>query len=229
MSEPGEWLLDVREASRVFDVDGAELRAVDAASLQVSAGEVVVINGASGSGKTTLMMMAAGMLRPTAGEIRLLGRDPYKMNGNDSAALRAGFLGVVLPMFHLLPYMDAAANVALGYRGGSGRAKAIESIAAIGMAGRERQLPDRMSAGERRRLIVARALLHDPKLVLADEPTANLDEANSAEIAAMLKARAVGGAGVLLITHESSRRFEADRVLTMESGRLTPASASLAS
>lgn len=229
MSEPGETLLDVREVSRLFDVDGAELRAVDAASLQVSAGEVVVINGASGSGKTTLMMMAAGMLRPSAGEIRLMGRDPYQMNGGDSAALRAGFLGVVLPMFHLLPYLDAADNVALGYRGAGGRTKAIASIAAIGLAGRERQLPDRMSAGERRRLIVARALLHEPKLILADEPTANLDEANASEIAAMLKARAVDGAGVLLITHESSQRFEADRVFTMESGRLTPVSVSLAS
>jgi ABC-type lipoprotein export system ATPase subunit len=142
------------------------------------------------------------------------------MSGNESAALRAGFLGVVLPMFHLLPYMDAADNVALGYRGGGGRGKAIESLAAIGLAGRERQLPDRMSAGERRRLIVARALLHEPGLILADEPTSNLDEANAAEIAQMLKARALNGAGVLLITHESSQRFEADRVFSMESGRL---------
>jgi len=222
MIGPGETLLDVRDASRLFDIDGAVLKAVDKACLRVAAGEVVVIRGASGSGKTTLMMMAAGMLRPSVGEIRLKGRDPYKMKGSDSATLRADFLGVVLPMFHLLPYLDAADNVALGYRGGGGRAKAIRLLAEISLAGRQRQSPDRMSAGERRRLIVARALLHEPKLILADEPIANLDESNAAEIAAMLKARAIEGAGVLVITHEPPQRFEADRVLMMESGRLIP-------
>jgi len=216
------FLLECEQLTREFPISGKSVRVVDAATLQVSRGEMVVIRGASGSGKTTLLMMAAGMLRPSAGLVRVLGQDPYQMSPDRRSRLRATSIGVVLPMFHLLPYLDAADNVALGYVGSHGRTEATKLLSSMGLGERVRQLPDRMSAGERRRLMVARAMLHQPPLVLADEPTANLDSANVDQITGLLREVKMRGGGVLVITHESPARFDADRIYQMRAGRLEP-------
>jgi putative ABC transport system ATP-binding protein len=107
---------------------------------------LVVIQGASGSGKTTLLMTAAGMLRPSSGLVRVLGEDPYQISADQRSRLRATSIGVVLPMFHLLPYLDAADNVALGYVGSNGRTEAAKLLRSMGIGERVRQLPDRMTA-----------------------------------------------------------------------------------
>ena len=213
-------LLDCRGVTRSFPIGGVDVKVVDGVDLSVKAGELVVLAGASGSGKTTLLMMAGGMLRPDSGSVRVRGEDPYAMSADRRAALRAGTIGLILPTFELLPYLDAADNVAIGYRGRDGRTAATELLGQIGLAGRAGQMPARMSAGERRRLLVARGLVHRPSLVLADEPTANLDRENAEQVIQRLRAARQGGAGVLVITHEPPQLFGADRVYRMEAGRL---------
>ncbi len=207
--------------SKLFIAAGdLQIKAVNSASLRLREHEVVVVHGSSGSGKTTLLMMLAGMLQPTSGSIQLFNRDLYGQSVSQRTRLRRDQIGVVLPMFHLLPYLDAAANVALGYGRKQGRARALELLDRLGLADRAKQLPDRMSAGERRRLLVARALIHQPRLLLADEPTSNLDEENGAIIQQLLIEHARAGNGVLIVTHEDPRRFKADSVYRMSAGSL---------
>ncbi|TVP99866.1 MAG: ATP-binding cassette domain-containing protein [Planctomycetaceae bacterium] len=213
-------LLDCHDLVRSFSIGGVDVRVVDGVGLSVEPGELVVLGGPSGSGKTTLMMMAGGMLRPDSGSVRVCGEDPYAISADRRAALRASVIGLILPTFELLPYLDAADNVAIGYRGRGGRGVATELLEQIGLAGRAGQLPGRMSAGERRRLLVARGLVHRPSLVLADEPTANLDRESAEQVIRRLRAACQGGAGVLVITHEPPQLFGADRVYRMEAGRL---------
>lgn len=213
-------LLACQRLTRVFPIAGVEVKVVDGVDLHLKAGEFVVLTGPSGSGKTTLLMMAAGMLRPSSGTVRVLGEDLDSLSADRRAALRASTIGLILPTFELLPYLDAADNVTIGYRGRDGRALATELLGQIGLAGRAAQLPAKMSAGERRRLLVARGLVHRPKLVLADEPTANLDRASAEQVIQRLRAARRDGAGVLVITHEPPESFGADRVYRLEAGRL---------
>lgn len=207
----------------------AEHVAVDRVSLSVLPGRIVVIQGPSGSGKSTLMMILAGMLRPTGGRVELLGTDPYQMAPNARSQFRRTNLGVVLPSFGLLPYLSAKANLGLGYAGPDRDDRINELLTQLGLAHKAAQLTDRMSSGERRRLLVARALVHRPQLLLADEPTANLDREN-AEIVRKLIVGYVQdaspdteerlGPAALIVTHESPSMFSADRVYTMREGCL---------
>ncbi len=206
---------------KTFHIAGdLNVNAVNDVALNVSEREIVVIHGSSGSGKTTLLMMLAGMLQPTSGCVELLNKDLYRQDSSERALLRRKSIGIVLPMFHLLPYLDAAANVALGSSKKHARKQAIDLLDRVGLADRARQLPDRMSAGERRRLIVARALIHDPKLLLADEPTSNLDDENAGVIRTLLVDHARQGNGVLIVTHEQPERFCATIVHEMSNGKL---------
>ncbi len=201
--------------------DRQQVAAVSDAGLSVSRGQTVVICGPSGSGKTTLLMMAAGLLRPQSGTVLLGGQNIFAHSPTGRAELRRSKLGVILPMFHLLPYLDALANVSLAAPGTLGKQTAHRLLERVGLQDRARQLPDSMSAGERRRLMVARALVHQPELILADEPTTNLDSQSADIIRGLLHETAQNGTGLLIVTHESPELFHAEQVYEMRFGKLS--------
>jgi putative ABC transport system ATP-binding protein len=214
-------LLAAENLTRHFPLPGREpVGAVVDASLKIASGQTVVVSGPSGSGKTTLLMMLAGMLKPDSGKVLLGGNDIYGMSTAQRVALRAKRIGVVLPMFHLLPYLSAAENLMLAADGQSARRQAADLLDRMGLADRARQLPDRMSAGERRRLMVARALVNEPELILADEPTSNLDPESAATISQLLGEKARSGCGLLVVTHQPPGDFSADIVYDMRKGHL---------
>jgi len=216
-----EQILECRDLSQSFRMpDGSRLNAVRQASLTLNCGQTLVVRGASGSGKTTLLMMAAGMMQPQNGHVFLDGNDIYTMPRTRRNRLRNQSMGVILPMFHLLPYLSAVNNVTLGISGATGRQRAIQLLDQMGLADRRNQKPDRMSAGECRRLMVARALVHRPRWILADEPTANLDDSSGGLIRGLLREQVQSGSGLIVVTHESPVLFGADDIYQMESGSL---------
>ncbi len=194
--------------------------------LDVSKGEFCALMGPSGCGKSTLLNLIAGLDAPTAGTIFLNGRSTQGFSDADWTRLRREFIGMVFQSFHLLPGLTAGDNVALplllGHRTGSTvRARVAECLEAVGMSHREAHRPNELSGGEQQRVAIARALVHRPHLILADEPTGNLDSKNGAEIIALLRSLPQRfGQTVLLATHSQEAAQQADRVHRMKDGRL---------
>jgi len=212
-------ILECTQLCKSFRLPGDQvLQAVDNLSLQLKPGQTLVIRGPSGSGKTTLLMMLAGMLAPCSGQVRLAGQDVYALSPSRRANLRRTSMGVVLPMFHLLPYLDAADNVSLGDTSSRARRRAIELLDQFGLASRARQLPDSMSAGERRRLMVARALMHRPEIVLADEPTSNLDDENASHIRKVLLEETRPSGVLVVVTHEPPSMYDTELCFSLPNG-----------
>jgi putative ABC transport system ATP-binding protein len=200
-----------------------------AASLALRPGEYVAIIGESGSGKSTLLNLIAGLDAPDAGTITIDGRQLQALDEDARTRLRRTRIGFVFQAFHILPHLSVAQNielplVLLGVPPSERRARTRELLAAVGLADREDALPRELSGGELQRVAVARALVHRPGLVLADEPTGNLDPDTAAAVLALLRTtiRAYGAAGIL-VTHSAHAAATADRVLRLEHGRLLPA------
>ena len=217
-------MLQVRGLSRSFPAAPPLLDGVD---LDVAAGEWVAIVGESGSGKSTLLNIVAGLDRPDAGEVHLEGR-ALDYGDDDALALwRRRHVGFVFQAFHLLPYLSVAQNVELPLALlGTGRERAARAsalLASVGLAGFESRRPATLSGGEMQRVAIARALVHAPRLLLADEPTGNLDERNAGAVLDCL-ARAVkqAGAAALMVTHSPRAAAAADRVLRLAGGKLAP-------
>ena len=201
---------------------------LDAVDLDVVPGEWVAIVGESGSGKSTLLNVIAGLDRPDSGRVLLDGK-PLDYDDDEALTLwRRRHLGFVFQAFHLLPYLSVAENVALplALLGADARARgarAAELLAAVGLAGFEARRPGTLSGGEMQRVAIARALAHSPRLVLADEPTGNLDEAAAAAVLDCLRdAVRRAGAAALMVTHSRLAAGRADRVLRLAHGRLAP-------
>jgi len=186
------------------------LRGVD---LQVDRGEVLVLRGASGAGKTTLLLALGGLARPDAGGVQLAGTDLYGVSSARRRALRRAHVGFVFQTMHLVPYLDSAGNVSLG--GEHGR-----WLEELGLGARAHHRPDQLSAGERQRVALARALAARPDLVLADEPTGNLDPESAAGVCRALDAFRADGGSVVLVTHASELDLVTDRELRLEGGTL---------
>jgi len=196
---------------------------LDRFTAEVADGEFVAVRGPSGSGKTTLLLTLGGMQRPSEGLVQLAGRDLYAMSPAERARLRSSEIGFVFQMFHLVPYLDLLGNVLLACPGKPSaevRQRAGELMDELGLADRASHRPGELSAGERQRLAVARALLNRPKLILADEPTGNLDPENAAEVIRHLAEFHRGGGTVVLVTHGEVVNAHADRTLSLEQGRL---------
>ena len=211
------------EVTKIFRKNGSEVTSLDRFTADIGAGEFVAVRGPSGSGKTTLLLTLGGMQRPSAGLVQFSGRDLYGLSPADRAGLRSGEIGFVFQMFHLVPYLDLMGNVLLASPGKPGpavRKRAGELLDKLGLTERVSHRPGELSAGERQRLAVARALLNRPKLILADEPTGNLDPENAAEVVRHLAEFHQAGGTVVLVTHGTAADTHADRILRLKQGRL---------
>jgi ABC-type lipoprotein export system ATPase subunit len=207
-----------------FGEGRAARRVLDGTDLAVEAGEVVAILGRSGSGKSTLLHLLGGLDRPEAGHIEVAGETVTGASEQRLSALRRRRVGFVFQFFHLLPELSGEANVLLAGRVRGARPGAAERgrelIDRLGLRPVAGSLPSRLSGGEQQRFAIARALVNDPALLLADEPTGNLDVEAGREVLRLLRAGADDGRAVVMVTHESAAAGIADRVLTLRDGRL---------
>jgi putative ABC transport system ATP-binding protein len=220
-------LVEVRDVRRAYRLGGTTVHALDGVSLDVAQGEIVALVGPSGSGKSTLCHLLAGMDRPTAGTVTVAGQRLDALSRDALAAYRAGTVGMVFQAFHLLPTFSAQRNVevALALQGcprreRAGRAAAL--LERVGLAPRARHRPSELSGGEQQRVALARALAGAPRLLLADEPTGNLDGATAAGVLDLLCAPArAGTAALVLVTHDTELAERvAHRVCRLRDGRL---------
>jgi len=219
-------VLELRKLSKHYDAVGGEpVRAVDAVTLSIARGELVALYGPSGSGKTTLLKMIAGLLPPDSGSVIVDGREISALSESESARYRLRELGYVDQAFDLLDGASACQNAAfkLWLTEDARRAERIVEplLVRLGLGDRLRNRPGELSMGERQRVMIARALSTEPKLVLADEPTGNLDSGRSREVLELLCEMCRGrGAAVLLVTHDPQAAAFADRVHSLHDGRL---------
>ena len=214
-------MVQLKNVSKIYLDQAGEVRALDDVSLSVEKGEFVVAQGASGSGKSTLLLTVGGMVHPSKGQVVVDGKDVYAMSGRDRAKFRAENVGFVFQMFHLVPYLTVIENVLLPSGGGTGaRAEAEGLLERLGMSSRVRHKPAELSAGERQRAAIARALLNRPKMLLADEPTGNLDPENSAAVMGYLSEFHRDGGTVIVVSHESVAADFAQRVVQLKDGRV---------
>ena len=212
-------MIRLTDVSKVYRKSGKEIRALDGLSLSVSRGEFVAVRGASGSGKTTLLLTMGGMIRPTAGQVLLDGEDLYSLPARRRARLRGEKIGFVFQMFHLLGYLSVLENVRsaclVGGRRPGGKDRAVELLEHVGLGDRLAHRPGELSAGEKQRVAMARALMRRPELILADEPTGNLDPDSASAVMSYLGEYHRDGGTVLLVTHESVAAEHAQRVVEM--------------
>jgi putative ABC transport system ATP-binding protein len=214
---------DLRRTYRVGDVEVQALRGV---SLEIEAGEFLAVMGASGSGKSTFMNIVGCLDRPTRGRYLLAGTDVSSLSADERAELRNHRLGFVFQSFNLMPRTTALENVELPLFYGDvplhdQHRRAAEALAAVGLAGREHHMPSQLSGGQQQRVAIARALVNRPSVVLADEPTGNLDSQASAEIMEIFgNLNREHGITVVLVTHEQDLAAYTDRVITFRDGQV---------
>ena len=198
------------------------VRALDGVSFDVQAGEWIAIMGPSGSGKTTLINILGGLDTPTSGRAMVDGTDVARLDESGLARFRAEKIGFIFQQFHLVPYLTAIENVMLAqyFHSTTDEAEAREALGRVGLTDRVEHLPGQLSGGEQQRVAVARALINHPKLILADEPTGNLDEANEAIVLKLLRELHATGHTILMVTHATSIGQLADRRIELAHGHL---------
>jgi ABC-type lipoprotein export system ATPase subunit len=226
LSEP---LLEFEGVSRTYSRGNESIAALTEASLTVHSGEFIVVTGPSGAGKSTLLHVAAGLDAPDAGTCRFRGQNIYTLNSKARARYRRRNIGFVFQFFHLVPTLDAVQNVSLpllldGVPKGDADRRAEKMLTRLGMGDRLRHKPNEMSGGQMQRVAVARAVIAEPPLVLADEPTGNLDSEAGTEVLRILKeAAASNKAAVILVTHDPEAAEIGDRRVAIHDGRLLAA------
>jgi len=218
-------LVDARDLEKVYDAGEVAVRALDGVSIRIEAGESLAIMGSSGSGKSTLMNVLGCLDRPTRGSYRLAGEEVARLDRDRLAGIRNRTLGFVFQSFQLLPRTSALENVELpllyaGVHARERRRRAAEALERVGLGARLAALPSQLSGGQQQRVAIARALVNQPRLILADEPTGNLDTRTSLEILALFQELVAAGITLALVTHEHDIAACLARVVEMRDGRI---------
>lgn len=218
-------MISLEKISRVFQVGDQQVMALREVSLSIAAGEYIAIMGPSGSGKSTLLNLLGLLDRPSGGRYRLDGRDVTDLNEAESARVRREKIGFVFQSFHLVPRLNAAANVALplvlaGVASTERKQRVAALLAEVGLSARAEHLPSQLSGGQLQRVAIARAMSMHPALLLADEPTGNLDRATGREVMGVLEGLNERGATLIVITHDQEIGARARRRIGMEDGRV---------
>jgi ABC-type lipoprotein export system ATPase subunit len=220
-------VLELEKVVKHYHGAGEEVRAVDGVNLRIAPGEMVALHGPSGSGKTTLLLLIAALLKPEKGTIRYDGLDLGSFSENEACDYQLRDVGFIYQRFRLMPKVSAVENASRklllgGVRMREAQARAIPWLERVGLGDRLEHPPEKLSGGERQRVAIARALAGEPRLILADEPTGNLDSARSLEIVELLRSIAhEREAAVLLVTHDLETATIADRRCTLRDGKLT--------
>ena len=217
-------LYELRAVERTYHVGNGEVRAVAGIDLDIFGGEFVAIEGPSGSGKTTLLQLLGGLDKVTGGTIRFGEVDLTGANDRELTAFRARDLGFVFQGFNLIPTLTAAENVEAAFSSGDRKARrqrALDLLEMVGLGTRANHLPSRLSGGEQQRVAIARALANDPRVILADEPTGNLDSTTADEVVGVLRRLSQDrGVTVVIVTHAEDVATKAERRVRMRDGRL---------
>ncbi len=217
-------ILKVENLSKIYGSGDNEVRALDDVSFCVEKGQFVAIIGPSGSGKSTLLHILGGVDRPTAGKVFLEGQDVFAQNEDQLAIFRRRQVGLIYQFYNLIPVLNVIENITLPVLmdGRKVNADRLEDLlTTLNLKDRRKHLPNQLSGGQQQRVSIGRALMNSPAIVLADEPTGNLDSKNSQEIVALLKqANRQFGQTLIVITHDESIALQADRILTIEDGRI---------
>jgi len=199
-----------------------DLKALDAIDLSVEEGEWLSIMGPSGSGKTTLMNIIGCMDKPSLGKIELAGQDISKLSSKELTIVRRDTIGLVFQQFHLVNYLTALENVMMAqyYHSMPDEEEAMEALASVGLKERAKHLPNQLSGGEQQRVCIARALINHPKLLLADEPTGNLDEKNELLVMEIFEKLHNAGSTIIVVTHDPEVADQAERMVVLEHGKI---------
>ena len=214
--------------SKSYGRGEAAVTAIEAMDFQIESGEFVAVMGESGAGKSTLLSIMGAMNAPTDGKLTVEGIDVYSLGTEQRADFRREFLGFIFQSFHLIPYLDLEENVMLPLATIKAsrrrkRAMAREALAAVGLTGKEGRLPGQISGGEKERTAIARAIVNRPPVILADEPTGNLDSKTSGEIMTLLRELNAKGSTIVMVTHSRECARYADRIMRVADGRLAEA------
>ena len=218
-------ILKVDNLSKVSGTGEGEVRALNGVSFSVEKGQFLAIIGPSGSGKSTLLHILGGVDRPTSGKVFLEGQDVFAQDEDHLAVFRRRQVGLIYQFYNLIPVLNVTENITLpvlldGRKIDQNRLD--ELIRELNLSGRKKHLPNQLSGGQQQRVSIGRALMNSPALLLADEPTGNLDSRNSQEIVALLKkANQQYGQTLIMITHDESIALQADRIISLEDGRIT--------
>lgn len=218
-------MIEITDLSKIYQIGDTELRALDRVSLKVETGEMMAIMGPSGSGKSTMMNILGCLDQPTSGSYKLLGQEIAGFDEREQARLRNKHIGFVFQAFNLLPKLTALQNVELPliYAGVGVRERqaiAAEALCKMGLEHRMHHKPKELSGGQQQRVAIARALVNNPKLILADEPTGNLDSRSSVEIMAIFQELHKKGITIVLVTHEPDIASYTQRVVSFRDGRI---------
>jgi len=216
-------MLEFQSISKSFENGEKKITAIDDVTLSVRPGELLSVRGPSGCGKTTLLLIAGGLLRPDSGRVSLDNQNPYELNPEMRSRLRAATIGFVFQQFHLIPYLNVRQNIlaaSLAISSDDASQRAQELMSRFGLDDRAGHVPAKLSTGERQRTALARALLNRPKVILADEPTGNLDEDNAKIVLGYLSEYVSDGGCVLLVTHDVRAAAHATRTLQMNRGKI---------
>ena len=217
-------IITVQHLTKVYGTGPAATRALDDVSFSVAEGEYVAIVGSSGSGKSTLLHLMGGVDRPTSGTVLLNGTDVYARSDEELAVFRRREVGLVYQFYNLIPVLNVVENMTLPVSLDGrpvNRERLASLLASLGLEGREGHLPNQLSGGQQQRVAIGRALMNAPAVVLADEPTGNLDSKNSREIMSLLRAsNKEMGQTLVVITHDEDIALSADRIIAIEDGRI---------